>query len=395
MTDLGTTTKDASTPVIIEVEKHDNQHKFALLTSAQNILDGDNHRICMCCKSAIPDQDIQIKANQDKTRAGWAGLMKCGNVWGCPVCSSKISEERREELAQAVAVAKNRGWTVVMMTNTVSHHKGQSAREVLLFFRKCWAKFTGGRFREQFYEDWRIQGSVRALETTYGENGWHIHTHTLLFLDLGDEWQLKSEDQPEDSDETLYDDLFPTDGVHKMEQEARRRWIQVVESYGGKANKQGLVITKHDGKLDEYIAKYGKLPDPSKTQIDEWDEAAELTKAVTKKGKVEGGRTPFQLLADAHDGDKRSAYLFREYVLAMYKQPQLVWSKGLKADLLADVDELTDQEIANQEETEVVATLERETYREVVNQKMRGKLLDMVVNGQLDEIGRASCKERV
>jgi hypothetical protein len=328
-------------------------------------MDDDNHRVCMCCSAPVPDETITINRAEDNSSAAYAGLVKCGNVWACPVCAAKISEQRREELQQAVHAAKRQGWQVVMMTNTVSHHRGQSISEVLSLFKRSWRQFTAGRWRDDFYEGNAIKGSIRALETTHGWNGWHIHTHTLLFCDVP----------------------FIAE---KMEEDAAERWAHCVKYQGGNASvEHGLTITQHDGEVEAYVTKFGKLPE----DIDEklardgqgWDEAAELAKASSKKAK-KGGRTPWALLADANEGDKEAAYLFREYVRAMKGARQLVWSNGLR-DLLLAEEEQGDGEIAEQVPSVVVDRIELDLWREIINRRLRGELLDLALfnPAQLDE----------
>jgi len=331
--------------------------KYGLLDTAQLIMDGDNHRVCMCCSAPVPEENITINRDENGTSAAYGGLVKCGNVWACPVCAAKISEERRVELQAAVHEAKKRGWQVVMMTNTISHHAGQSLEDVKSLFRRSWRQFTSGRWRQDFYEGNGIQGSVRAWEVTHGKNGWHVHTHTLLFCDVP----------------------FIAE---KMQEDAAERWAYCVEYQGGKASLQhGLTISQHEGELEAYVSKFGKLPEDIDDKLARdsqgWDEAAEVSKAVVKKSS-KGGRTPWQLLADAGKGDGQAARLFREYVLAMKGQRQLVWSDGLRDTLLVDTEQ-DDQDIAEEVPNEELAVIELPTWREICYQHKRGELLDIAL----------------
>lgn len=337
---LGTTTKYAS--------------KYRLLDTAQMIMDHDNHRVCMCCSAPVPDQTIEIRTDEDNQHASYAGTIKCGSVWACPICSSRIAEERRLELMRGVHEAKRRGWLVVMMTNTLSHHKRQSLREVRNMFNAAWRKFTSGRWKQDLYEEYAIQGSVRAWELTYGDNGWHVHTHTLLFMDAA---------------------FVP----ENLEAYMSERWAHCVAGQGGKVSlEHGLKLSTHSGRIDEYLAKFGRLPADT-SAAGEWDEAAELAHAHRKQARSNVGRTPFQLLADAGTGDRESARLFREYVLASKNQRQLVWSNGLREDLLADEVDVSDEEIADEVDTVTIATIGLDVWREVCQQRVRGELLDMAL----------------
>lgn len=358
---LGASTKSSSDQTSRDVDRTGKYtEKYDLLSTAQDILDYDNHRICMCCQSPVPDEVITINRSPEGDSAGWAGLMKCGNVWGCPVCGPKISAERGEELRKLVAAAKSNGWHVSMMTNTLSHHKRESLVDVHTRFNKAWRQFTSGRWRANFYSEWGIVGTVKAIEVTYGANGWHVHSHTLLIAE--------------------YEPI-----PHAMQEDALERWIHCVDRQGGHASTEhGLKVSSHSGEIDQYIAKYGKMPsDETLNNVDEWDESREVAGAVVKQGSGKG-LTPWQLLESANMGDASKARLWREFIRHMTGKHQLVWSNGLKG-LLEDIaDQREDSEIAEQVPSEIVMEWDVQTYRQAVHRRLRGRLLDLALEDEIE-----------
>src|SRR5262249_12584834 len=124
----------------------------------------------------------------------YSKLMTCGSVWPCPVCASKISERRRVELNVGLARWRELSNTVLLVTYTVRHHKGQRldgaeglverlghAMEVMKS-RTSWKRLKKHR---------RVKGEIRAYEVTHGlEHGWHPHFHVLVFIE-GPEVELE------------------------------------------------------------------------------------------------------------------------------------------------------------------------------------------------------------
>lgn len=360
---LGNTTNCASIPS----KENRYEHSFKLLNAAQDLLQQDNHRVCICCRNVVPGEDfVNLNVDSEKQSASFAGTMKCANVWACPICSARISEQRRVELEQLITEAKLQGYRVAMLNATISHNKAQSLVNVRDLFVRTWRMFTSGRWWKETKAEWGVVGTVRALETTYGEHGWHVHAHFLIIY------------KPPQGD---YD--FP---LHGLEADAKKRWVRVAATVGTYANyDNGLTITQNASEISAYVTKFGRLPEVESQKqrlaaadASGWNESHEIAKQVNKKSRSNKGRSPFQLLQDYVDGDKQSGALFVEYVKAMKHQRQLVYSNGLK-DLFLIEDEKTDGEIANETEPETVVEIDKNLWREVVRQRKRGKLLDLAL----------------
>ncbi len=85
---------------------------------------------------------------------------------------------------------------------------------------------------------------------------------------------------------------------------------------------------------------------------------------------------PFGLLALARDGDKVAGAKFVEYSAVMRGKRQLFWSHGLKD--LVGVDEVTDEELAAQQEdkADLLGFITVQQWRWVRKAGLRAQLLD-------------------
>lgn len=343
----------------------DYKKRYSLLTAAQDLMTRDDHRVCMCCKSPNPMSTEPITVNaesQSGGRASWGGLIKCGNVWACPVCAAKISEERRVEMRQALDGAAARGWGVGMLTLTIQHNKSQSAYTVLVKLRQALRRFVSARRWRDWKAEHNVQGSIRAIEVTYGKNGWHWHAHFLIFT----ETHIAAEDELTD--------------------EMRQHWQRCCEKESAWCDLQHGIDYRYSSDtrggeyIADYVAKFGKLPETESGSG--WDESHEITKASSKVARSAAGRSPFQLLDDYSNGDYQAGALFVEYVRAVKHQRQLVWSNGLKDELLAAAEELlSDEDIAETVEPIVLTEVSDELFSVIVRYRKRGEVLAVAAAG--------------
>jgi hypothetical protein len=126
---------------------------------------------------------IQLHTERGVRRARWHGLMACGHVWTCPVCSSAKRSKRVETLSAAVRGMRGR-WQ--MLTITLRHRQGMRLKDLLRGMMAAWRKCRqGGRIQRVWTA--RVTASARATEITFGDNGWHPHLHVLLRTSAWDE----------------------------------------------------------------------------------------------------------------------------------------------------------------------------------------------------------------
>ncbi|QHZ00339.1 hypothetical protein SSPS47_35140 (plasmid) [Streptomyces sp. S4.7] len=139
------------------------------------------------------------------------GLLKCGKIWLCPVCSATIRHGRAKEITRAVVAWIARGGTAYLVTFTARHAatdrldtlmdaiQGTRADKANGIKRQPGAYqrlITGGTWagrrasdghraadREGIRDRVGYIGMIRATEITVGQiNGWHPHIHAIVFV---------------------------------------------------------------------------------------------------------------------------------------------------------------------------------------------------------------------
>lgn len=109
-------------------------------------------------------------------RVSWKGVLRCGHIWTCPVCSERLRLERLQKILGALEVLRGR-WQ--MVTLTLRHAHSDRLAELLPVLSGAW-RYTRQRGSVQRIFREKVTASVRALEITRGANGWHPHLHVLL-----------------------------------------------------------------------------------------------------------------------------------------------------------------------------------------------------------------------
>lgn len=303
------------------------------------------------CLHVRRDSAVSVHHSIEHGSAFYGGLITCGSVWACPVCSAKIQERRRVELAHMIDWAWGQHLQPMLVTLTAPHRRDQSLSDLRAMQAKALRYLRAGKGGIAMRQTLGYRGLVRGLELTYGSNGWHLHTHEMWLVDL-----------------------------HQDADEAReiilKRWraacakaglLDLSDAAQVAAFDEHAVDVKGRCSASDYLAKM----DDSR----HWGADRELAKASSKKGK-KSGRHPFGLLADAADGCVRSGRLFVEYAAVMKGAAQLYWSRGLKA--LVGVDEISDEAIAERADDEAIllGRLLPAQWEVVLRAGARAQLLD-------------------
>lgn len=294
-------------------------------------------------------REVQIRTSTKSGRAYFAGLMACGSVWVCPVCATKIQQVRAEEVRSAIASWNDQGGAAALLTLTVPHDR----HDVLATLKADFTRALGELWKERRWSELRerfgIFGTIRNLETTWGEaSGWHPHSHVLLFVAGGTDLAQ------------LADDLFPV-------------WQRVVARRGLGAVSRAAFSLQDGTHVSRYVTKMSYGAD--------WGPAEELVRGHTKSAS--GLRfSPFDLLGEVVYGEHdrptvwRYQALFREFAAAFHGTRQLQWSKGLKRALLG-TEGLTDEEVADSigEADPVLIVLNLEQWQAVRRGNLQGDVL--------------------
>jgi hypothetical protein len=241
-----------------------------------------------------------------------------------------------------------------MLTLTLRHQRGHRLAHLLAALNGAYRELRQGRAFQTFKTQYGLVGTVTAREITHGKNGWHPHLHAALFLSR---WITPSEIQ------AIRKWLFD-------------RWKKALAKYKLNATyEHGISLQDVSPENMPYMSKMAEA----------WSAANEITGGQAKSGRP-GHQTPPQLLALAAAGDRRAARLYVEYATATRGLKMIVWSKGLRKLLLNDENEKSDQEIAEEKQSDAIILFELtlSQWGRILKYNLRGELLAECCGGDVD-----------
>lgn len=222
------------------------------------------------CGLCTPGNDVAIRVSKAGNRlvAGASGLITCSSVWSCPVCSAKISTERSQVVADAIRRWNSTGGRVLFATFTLRHNSSQDLATVWDGLADSWRHFLGGKGWKDLRNQFSLDGWIRAVEVTYGANGWHVHAHTAVFV------------SGTDTTPAFLDRL--SDALY-------HRWELATNANGFSTTRDAFDCraTFSDSGLARYLVKSSNVHNT----------ARELTHGTSKTAR-KTSRTPFAILAD-------------------------------------------------------------------------------------------------
>ena len=276
--------------------------------------------------------------------ARYQGVLTCGNIWTCPECSARLGGKRAQRLTNYLTAWMARDGQVLFLTLTMPHDFADALEVSCSTMQRAFTRILSGRRWQELKTRYGITGLVRALEVTLGINGWHPHMHVLLFLD-------RRLDRLER--DALQAILFQTHSAAVTKAGFRAPDIR---------NCPLKAVASEN--IGEYIAKISA--------------ARELTSSHTKQAR-QGGRTPFQLLADAvKNNDPKDRARWHEWEHVMPGRRQLTWSRGMEATLKTLASDLLEDERRRRHVT-TVAIISRPLWERIRRRPgLPARLLDIV-----------------
>lgn len=318
---------------------------------------GDIHRVCDCSWTALAD-NVELMRSKEHGTGHVKNIVTCGSVWSCPVCTAKIQERRRVEIADAMQAHYADGGQVIMVTLTAPHYNHQSLDELREMQRDALKDLRqSGAYKRMLIEEQGYIGLIRALEVTVSKrNGWHLHTHELWFV-KGDA------------------------NVKRIKKRTLERWEKACYKAGllnawdekqVRAFRRRSVDIKENASCSEYLAKMDETK--------HWGADREIAKQSTKQGKKSGFH-PFGLLDEVDQETKNAQWAkhrFAEYANGMKGARQLFWSPGLKAHF--EIGEKTDEELAAEEtdQLERVRSIHQTIWYKIARAGARSTLLEVI-----------------
>ncbi|MFN0092422.1 MAG: hypothetical protein ACKVWR_19490 [Acidimicrobiales bacterium] len=292
--------------------------------------------------------DVTADSYSGKRLLG-GGYESCGWL-GCAVCGRSIRARRALEIMTSAKRWEERGNSLVMLTLAPPHHRGSLMGESYERLRAVWAacsrRSTLGR---RWHEKWKIRHHWISWEATAGgEHGDHPHLHALLYV----EGQVDAE--------TVADDLLAR--LHTWAQahnpgRAERMalldgWtgagVQAVEAGAGAAT---YLAKLTDGLTEDELAELRglglELTDVGAAKQARAGVAVPTTAiaaVVAERARQGGMRARYWLAHDPYAAELAQA--LRTWRKLTHGRPLLASSRGLRADLLPDFADLTDEQLA-------------------------------------------------
>ncbi|MFF3420954.1 hypothetical protein ACFYW9_40925 [Streptomyces sp. NPDC002698] len=320
-----------------------------------------------------PDSGV-ILARTAEGNALALGLLKCGRIWLCPVCSAKIRNGRAEEVSKAAVAWIEQGGTVLFATFTARHAAAHKLADLMDAIQGTRADAAKGLKRQPGAYQRLITGAVwagdkrkasegaqigirgragfigmiRATEITLGDgNGWHPHIHALLFVG--------GRTEGERADKRIVEVFEPSGAsLGELEDHFRAVWtrhLAKVDPAFTPSDEHGVVfeaVEKSADAVAKYLAKLQEGKDPG----------AELARADMKTGRA-GNMTPFELLgrigdllggvpeddAAGHGSLDWGLSRWAEYETATKGRRAIEWTRYLRVLLDIDGDDSEDADL--------------------------------------------------
>lgn len=331
--------------------------------------DGVSIKLPRCARCGQP-VDSAVGIMTDGERARFTGTMLCESIWACPLCSAIIrrrythevdvavknhAEQLREKAEErwkaehgedgevpATLLTSDGFGSYAFGTLTIRHNVSMPLKMTIKVVTKGWSKLIAGSPWTKAKKRYGIRGFVRAVEVTYGRNGWHPHIHFLLFLDSD-----LDEEQRKKMDKWLLErwqkmvvrvaESYVGNERDKGNYHVAPDWLTPPEKIKGKdvkPNEHGLLLVFRKGidggkELGAYVTKM------------QFDKNGALAKELSR-GDLKDGRgdsvNPFELLDEGCLGlsDVRREALWLEYWGASFQVRCITWSGDIKKNLKVD-----------------------------------------------------------
>jgi len=339
-------------------------------------------RVRKCGRTTMtPDGRVAVVENAGVLH--WSGYCLCGSIWACPVCSAKIRYRRADEISRAVAEHLRQGGSGWMITLTGRHKVTADFANLFDAVAKGWKSLMTGRawagdpkrgvLGEK--DHLRVRGWIRSLEVTYGSrNGFHPHLHVVLLLDavpVDESWEVSA------------------GALAHAVLRWRKTWGKWMAKHGYEPTEEhGVTWSKVlDGEgAGQYVAKLqegGGLGN-------------ELARGDMKKGRF-GTLSMFEVLDYLRrTGDAAAVPIWQEYEAGTFGRKAITWSRGLRADLLQDDPEQSDEEVAEEEiGGQIWMMFSAEMQKAIRDHKLQSKILDVGENGGFLELVELLASYRI
>lgn len=253
----------------------------------------------------------------------YSGMSTCGSGWVCPVCAAKIRYHRAHEASKAIVAALDKGMGALFVTRTIPHTAEDSLGITLGLLAEGRRYVSNQSTVKAIRQAAGYVGGIAAKEITYGNSGWHPHSHDIEF---------------QQAEVSLEQFAMLSNVYYEYLQRFYTR-----HGFTGLSRAHGVRVeqVQLDSKaLANYVAK---VQEGASVQL---YTAHELTRHDLKRGRI-GSIMPFDIACEFFEtGDMAALDLWYEYERETFGRSVIRFTKGLRARLLPQEAEQTDEELA-------------------------------------------------
>lgn len=305
-------------------KNHLSKDEFNNRLSFKETLKSVNKSLCSCGRDAHfknDSGDIELKKSKQGIKR-LKGLKSCGNNASCPVCASKLSYIRGNDLKDLMEVGRANGRSYAMVVSTIPHKPLEPLKltqtQVIEMSSYIFNSRDWKTFRKVTHCRFVHGGLENMVSFKNGQVDWHPHKNYILDFDISLPMVFKALGLKNDLDFRLYlSKLLTSLGQKYLNSKKIDKTLLSVHASQQKNNalvdvKGGVSVSTHFD--DRYITKWG---------LD-----AEMTAGIYKEGRFEGASFhPFGLL-DLIDEKNKEVGEKQRYQAVMAFQEFVVASKG-------------------------------------------------------------------
>lgn len=301
-----------------KLKKDDFNGKLSFAKTLKTI----NKTLCSCGRDVHFTNDkkiVDIKENGSTRRL--KGLKSCGNNSACPVCASKLSAIRGNQLKELMSAGRENGRSYMMVVSTIPH----TPAEPLQITLNQVIDMSNYIFNQRKYKDFKELSKCRfvhgGLENMVSfKNGlvdWHPHKNYLLDFDIPLDQVIENVGLSSELELRLY--------VSRMLTELGQRYLD-----RNKINKTLLVPFLQQEQNNNRVhikAGVSASVEFDDGYIAKWGLDAEMTSGIYKDGRFSDSFHPFNLLDFIHNENTETTKE-QKYQCIMAFQEFVVASKG-------------------------------------------------------------------
>ena len=304
-----------------------------------------NRTLCSCGRDMhFKNENRIVDIKETDTARRLKGLKSCGNNSACPVCASKLSFVRGNQLKELMTAGRNNGRSYMMIVTTISHKPLEpletTLNQVIDMSRYIHRHKEVRKFKKLTKCRFVHGGLENMVSFKNGLLDWHPHKNYLLDFDISINEVMEILGLETELELRMYvSRLFTKIGQIYLDENGIKKTLlppkyepaeRTVTTKDGKSRLKKIIVIKGGVSASlEFDSKY----------IAKWGLDAEMTASVHKDGRFNESFHPFVLLdfideknKDITDKQKYQCIkAFEEFVLASKGKWWFYFGKGAVA----------------------------------------------------------------